>query len=179
MEASLPLNEAERLAALSEYHILESAPDQGFDDLTRLAGQICGTHIALVSLVDHDRQWFKARIGMQAQQTPRSQSFCAHALHDPFSLMVVPDATLDERFADNPLVTAHEGIRFYAGTPLLTPKGAALGSLCVLDRKPRQLTDHQLSALRILGRQVSYLLELHRVSHALAIALNTAGNRGP
>jgi GAF domain-containing protein len=177
MQAALPFNEAERLTALSEYHIVDSAPDQGFDDLTQLAAQICGTHIALVSIVDRDRQWFKARIGMQAQETPRDQSFCAHALHEPFNLMVVPDATRDRRFSDNPLVTATEGIRFYAGAPLLTPKGLPLGSLCVIDRKPRELTDPQLRALRILGRQVSYLLELHRVSYALAAALKTAGTR--
>ncbi len=179
MEAALPLNEADRLNALSEYHILDSAADQGFDDLTKLAAQICGAPIALVSIVDRDRQWFKARFGMQLQETPRDQSFCAHALHEPFNLMVVPDAARDLRFSDNPLVTAEEGIRFYAGAPLLTPKGAALGSLCVLDRKPRELTDLQLSALRILGRQVSYLLELHRVAHALAAALKTGVPRRP
>ena len=171
MQAPLPSNESERLHALAGFHVLDSRPEQAFDDLTNLAAQICASPIALVSLVDQDRQWFKSRVGLKAEETPREQSFCAHALLEPLNLMIVPDATLDARFEDNPLVTGDPQIRFYAGAPLLTGEGHALGSLCVIDRRPRQLTDLQLSALRILGRQVSYLLELRRVSYALAQSL--------
>jgi GAF domain-containing protein len=172
MNAPLPSNETQRLRALADYHVLDTAPEQAFDDLTRLAAQICGSDISLVSLVDHDRQWFKSKFGLHVSQTPREQSFCAHAILDPTNVLIVPDATADERFAQNPLVTSDPRIRFYAGTPLLNAEGLALGSLCVIDRKPRQLSDHQLSALRILGRQVSYVLELRRISAALARVLS-------
>lgn len=161
-------HEAERVRALAEYHILDSAPEQAFDDLTALAAQICQVEIALVTLVDRQRQWFKSRVGLNLTETPREQSFCAHAICEPENLMIVPDATQDPRFARNPLVTAGPSIRFYAGAPLLTTKGYPLGTLCVIDRKPRQLDAAQLRALRILGRQASYLLELRRVTQALA-----------
>ena len=172
MKAALLANEADRLKALAEYHLLDSVPEQAFDDLTQLAAQICGCPIALVSVVDETRQWFKSRLGIDTTETPREHSFCAHAILEPERLMIVPDAAHDARFANNPYVTRDPHIRFYAGAPLLTQNGHAIGSLCVIDRAPRKLADPQLAALRILGRQASYLLELRRVSHSLAAALD-------
>lgn len=176
MNAAPPANEAARLRALSEYHILDSAPEEAFDDLVKLAALFFGCEIALVTLVDEKRQWFKARVGLDVRETPREQAFCAHAILDPMNVMVVPDATRDVRFEANPLVTGNPHIRFYAGAPLLTQQGDALGTLCVIDRTPRQPTPIQLAALRIIGRQVSHLLELRRVTRALALAL---GNSAP
>lgn len=161
--APLAANESQRLAALAAYEILDTAPEPQFDDLARLASHICKTPIALVSLVDADRQWFKARFGLETPQTPRDIAFCAHAILGS-DVMVVPDATRDERFADNPLVTGDPGIRFYAGAPLLTPEGEALGTLCVIDRRPRDLTREQIAALRALARQAVAQLELRRRS---------------
>lgn len=178
MKAPLFAKESDRLKALAEYHILDSAPEDAFDDLARLATQICGVPIALVTLVDKERQWFKANIGLTGTETPREQAFCAHAILEPENLMIVPDATRDVRFADNPSVTGDPNIRFYAGAPLLTPAGLPLGTLCVVDRVPRQLTPSQLYSLRILGRQVSYLLELRRVSRSLARALDNMRQSG-
>ena len=172
MKPPVLVNEASRLRALADYHILDTQPEQAFDDLTRLAAQICGCPIALVTLVDAKRQWFKSRLGFSESETPREHSFCAHAIADPINLLVVPDASVDQRFADNPYVTERDGIRFYAGAPLLSSQADALGTLCVLDRAPKKLTEEQLGALRILGRQVSYLLELRRISRALAAALD-------
>ncbi len=157
--ALLPENESERLGALRRYEVLDTESERKFDDLTVLARHICDTPIALISFVDAERQWFKSRVGLTASQTPRAVSFCGHAILEE-DVMVVPDAAADERFADNPMVTGAPGIRFYAGAPLLTSTGHALGTLCVIDRKPRELTDEQLDALRALARQVVAQLEL-------------------
>lgn len=182
MKAALPANEAERLQALRSYHVLDTLEEQAFDDLTRLAAELCGTPIALISLVDDERQWFKSRVGLQATQTPREHAFCAHAILRPEEVLLVPDATSDPRFADNPLVTDAPGIRFYAGAPLVTPGGHALGTLCVIDKTPRALPSAKVETLAGLARLVVAQLELHRLAQQLdedreRLALALAGSR--
>ncbi|RDZ27755.1 GGDEF domain-containing protein [Lysobacter silvisoli] len=167
IKPSTPDNESERLAALQRYAILDTPPETAFDDLVAIAGAICATPMSTVSLIDTDRQWFKGRRGIEAEQTPRDHAFCAHAILEPEKVMVVPDARDDARFSDNPLVTGNPNIRFYAGAPLVTPDGYALGTLCVLDDEPRELAPYQVRALEALSRQVSHLLELRRVSREL------------
>lgn len=156
-----PPNEQQRLAALQRYEILDTLPEQEFDDIAQLAADICGTSIALISLVDESRQWFKARVGLDASEMARDVSFCGHVVSDR-TLLVVPDATQDSRFADNPLVQADPAIRFYAGAPLLTSDQHILGALCVIDRRPHVLTPQQLERLQALSRLVISQLELRR-----------------
>lgn len=170
MIAPIPDNESQRLAGLRHYQILDSETEQDFDDLAKLASQLCGTPIALVSLVDANRQWFKAKVGIAATETPRDIAFCAHAIHHT-EIFEVPDAAQDSRFADNPLVTTDPHIRFYAGVPLINSQGYALGTLCVIDRVPKQLTDAQKDMLRILGRQAITRIKLRRQASALEHAL--------
>lgn len=153
--------EAERLETLRKYHILDTEPEVAFDDLALLASHICETPMAAVSLIDKDRQWFKARVGLDVQETPRSISFCTHAIQQR-GIFVIPDASKDERLRDNPQVIGDPHIRFYAGAPLIARNGQALGTLCVVDRNPRELSPAQAEALNALRRQVEAQLELRR-----------------
>jgi len=162
-----PKDEAERLAALQQYRILDTPPEEAFDDLVEIATTICGTQMGAVTLIDRDRQWFKARKGLDATETPREFAFCAHAILEPEQLLTVENTTDDARFQGNPYVTGAPHIRFYAGAPLLGAEGQALGTLCVFDDAPAQLSDEQAKALRALSRQASHLMELRRVAQAL------------
>ena len=164
----IPINENDRLVALDRYDILDTLPEQEYDDLTQLAANICGTPIALISLVDRDRQWFKSRVGLDATETPRDISFCGHAVAAN-EILNVPDVTQDPRFADNPLVVNDPNIRFYAGVPLKTPDNFTLGTLCVIDRQPRDLTPLQIQQLEALSRLVITQLELRLNNQSLRL----------
>ncbi|RLP54053.1 MAG: GAF domain-containing protein [Ketobacter sp.] len=168
--APYPDNEAERLQALEQYKVLDTDPEQGFDAIVRLVAYICDVPIALVSLVDDDRQWFKAKVGLDTVETSRDLAFCAYAIHQdaPF---IVEDASRDERFDRNPLVTGDPGIRFYAGAPLRTPSGFRIGTLCAIDTQPRKLSGDQIDALRTLAGHVVDLFEL-RLKYAEALTMN-------
>ena len=161
MVIAKPVNEEGRIAALEKYAILDTDPEQPFDDLTLLASFVCKTPTALISLVDEDRQWFKSRVGMDASETSRDIAFCSTAILQA-DVLVVPDALLDERFRDNPLVASDPHIRFYAGAPLINEDGYALGTLCVVDRTPRELATEQREALKALSRLVLAQLEFRR-----------------
>ena len=170
VKAPKPSNETERLEALRSYHILDTAPEQAYDDLAMLAAQICEAPVALISLVDDARQWFKSKLGLDRGETSRDTAFCAHTilLRQP---LIVGDASRDPRFADNALVNGAPHVRFYAGIPLVNAEGSALGALCVIDYRPRRLSLRQREALKALARQVVALLEFRRVSTRLATAL--------
>jgi len=158
----IPKNEIQRLIALKQYQILDTLGEESFDDLTSLASQICNTPIALITLLDESRQWFKSAVGIDATQTAREVSFCGHAILNN-EIFEIPNVLKDDRFSDNPLVTGDPNIRFYAGIPLITQQGYALGTLCVIDRTARKLTPEQRQALKKLGRQVVMQIE-HRLS---------------
>ena len=166
MSAATPQNEKKRLKVLWQYEVLDTVPEELFDDLTELAARICEAPIALISLVDEKRQWFKSKVGTTVSETSRDLSFCAHAIRQS-GLFIVPDAMQDARFANNPLVVSEPKIRFYAGAPLITPDGYALGTLCVIDKVPRELRQDQKQALSILARHVVSQLELRRRSREL------------
>ncbi len=172
MSAPIPLNEVKRLKVLWQYEVLDTVPEEVFDDLTELAARICEAPIAMITLVDENRQWFKSKVGVTINETSRDISFCAHAINQE-DLFIVPDAAKDERFASSPLVVSEPKIRFYAGAPLVTPDGYALGSLCVIDKVPRELRPDQKQALRILSRHVVSQLELRRHARELAAARQT------
>jgi signal transduction histidine kinase len=168
-----PHNESERLKALKSYDVLDTLSEREYDQLTLIASQICGCKMSLISLIDEERQWFKARVGLGVSETARELAFCAHAIHEPTKTLVVPDARLDNRFHDNPLVTGDPHLAFYAGVPLVNEDGLALGTLCVLDSEPKVLSESQLNALNALAEQVMALLELRRSKIALE---KTLGN---
>ena len=171
MTTTVEARETERLSALNRMELMDTAPEPEFDELVETAAAICEVPISLVTLVDERRQWFKAAIGLTISETPREVAFCAHAIKQP-ELMLVEDATSDPRFAANPLVTGENHFRFYAGMPISSPDGFALGTLCVLDRVPRKLTTTQVAALKVLGRQVNARMELrlHRLQMERALA---------
>ena len=162
MKAELPSNEAACLEALLNYRIIDTLPEASCDDIIWLASELCATPMAAMSLIDSSRRWFKSKVGLTISETSRDVSLCAHALLQP-DITVVNDVQADERFVDNPLVTGDPWIRFYAGAPLITPKGEAVGTLCVIDQVQRKLTEPQLNSLRVLSRQVMAQLELRRL----------------
>jgi GAF domain-containing protein len=164
---SLSIDDKARVAALNHYSILDTLPEQIFDDVTALASMVCGTPISLVSLVDTDRQWFKAAVGTELRETPRSVSFCAHTLATARTL-IVKDATQDPRFMDNPSVVGPPGIRFYAGAPIIERSGHVLGTVCVIDTTPRSISPIQVAALEALARHTMALLEMRRTIEAYA-----------
>ncbi|MBC8127527.1 MAG: PAS domain S-box protein, partial [Gloeobacteraceae cyanobacterium ES-bin-144] len=161
MKPPIPSNEGLRLATLAGYRILDTPPEPAFDEITELAAAICGTPIAMVSLVDESRQWFKAKVGTDVSETTRLIAFCAHTICQP-DMLLVSDALKDGRFVDNPLVTGELGVRFYAGVPLIASEGLVMGAICVLDRLPRELDETQKLALRVLGRRVVDQMELRK-----------------
>lgn len=163
--------EKERLKSLESYSILDSLPEEDYDNLTAIAAEICGTPISLVSLVDNKRQWFKSHHGLDASETPKEYAFCAHAINDPKNVFIVQDARTDERFHDNPLVTGDPHVIFYAGVPLIGDQGMPLGTLCVIDNKPNLLSKSQLNSLKALSNQVMHLIELRKHKNMLADAL--------
>ena len=167
--APLPKNENDRLSSLKELEILDTAIEESYDEITKLASEICETPIALVSLLDETRQWFKSHHGLDAESTPRELAFCGHAILEE-DIFEIQDSREDDRFHDNPLVTGAPNVIFYAGTQLKTPDNLNLGTLCVIDNQPRELNDFQKRALKTLGNQVSSLFELRRNLNRLSKA---------
>jgi GAF domain-containing protein len=161
MKPPIPLNEHARLDLLRQYDILDTAPEPAFDEIAARAAEVCQTPISLLTFVDRDRTWFKSHPGLELREVPRDDSFCAHAIcqDEPY---VSTDLLADERFSHNPLVTQKPHLRFYAGLPLISPEGLALGTLCVIDRKPRELTPEQMDELKGLAQGAVLLLEIRR-----------------
>ncbi|HZE84746.1 MAG TPA: GAF domain-containing sensor histidine kinase [Puia sp.] len=166
IKAPIPDDEIARLRLLQEYGILDTPEEEEFNEIVRLASKICHVPISLITLIDADRQWFKAKTGLDLAWTPRDISFCGHAMLNG-EIFVVPDATQDKRFIGNPLVTGHPEIRFYAGVPLVSPQGGRLGTLCLIDREPHDLPAEQRDLLIVLARQVVRLMELRKNNREL------------
>ena len=171
--AESPENDASRVQALRDLQILDTLPEQGYDDLALLASRICGTPIALISLVDGDRQWVKAKVGLDVSEIPRNLAFCGHAILEPNQVFIVHDAQADDRFAANPLVTDGPRVRAYAGAPIVMRSGEVLGTVCVIDTSPRTLTAEQAYALQALARQAAGQFELRRANLRLEAAVAT------
>ncbi|WP_222933154.1 GAF domain-containing protein [Fulvivirga aurantia] len=170
-------NENSRLDELKSYNILDTVPDKELDEIVEIASAICDTPVSLISLVDDERQWFKANVGFDKNQTPRSQAFCQHALNKPHEILVVSDPVNDDRFRDNPLVTGEPFIRFYAGAPLETPNGHVLGTLCVIDNKPREISENQKKALGLLANKVMSYLNDRKLLDEQSKRLNLTATR--
>jgi GAF domain-containing protein len=160
--APTPANETDRLNALAQYEILDTLPEEVYDDITRIAAEITGTPIALLNLIDKNRLWTKSHQGIDVDESPRDSSFCAHAILDPDEIMVVEDTRLDDRFHDNPLVTHEPLIIFYAGVPIVDNRGYALGTLCIMDNRPRTLPENKFLALKALAKLVNVHFELRK-----------------
>jgi len=173
----LPVNEAERLQALREYSILDTLPEKDFEDITKIASEICQTPISLITLIDSERQWFKSNRGLNVTETPRDYAFCAHAINKPDSILTVKDSRTDVRFVDNPLVTGYPNVIFYTGVPLINADGFSLGTICVIDHKPRELNEMQLGSLRALSNQVVSLFELRKTNRMLQESQKEIQNR--
>jgi len=163
MKPPIPLNEHARLDLLRQYKILGTLAEEAFDEITAHAAAVCHTPVSLLSFVDRDRTWFKSNHGWDQREIPRDVSFCAHAICQA-GLYITQDMLADERFSQNPLVTQKPHFRFYAGVPLLSPEGLALGTLCVIDKQPRQLTPEQIESLQELAKGAVLLLEVRRAA---------------
>lgn len=173
---NIPSTEAQRLSNLRDYMIMDTIPEVDFDQITMLASQICDTPISLVSLVDERRQWFKSHHGLKVRETPKDIAFCSHAINDPAHPFIVSDSRNDQRFYDNPLVTGDPHVIFYAGVPLVTPEGHALGTLCVIDNKPKEISGEQITALKALSNQVMCQMELRRKNTQLSLTYDELMN---
>lgn len=160
----IPSNEEARIRSLHDHNLLDTGPEQVYDDITRLASEICGVPISLLTLVDENRQWFKSKLGIQDSETTRELSFCAHAIINPEEVFIVPDARYDERFHDNPYTVGEPKVVFYAGVPVTDGKGNALGTLCVIDNRPRNLAEGKIESLKILAKFVGVQFELRRLN---------------
>jgi signal transduction histidine kinase len=163
--------EGDRIKDLMSYSILDTLPESDYDDITAIAAEVCNTEISLISLVDDKRQWFKSHHGLNASETPKEYAFCAHAINDPENVFIVQDARIDERFHDNPLVTGDPYVIFYAGVPLISDNGLPLGTLCVIDHKPKLLSKTQIKSLNALANQVMNILNLRKTKITLERAL--------
>ena len=169
--------EESRLEKLDSYSILDTLPEEDYDNLTAIAAQICGTPISLVSVLDDKRQWFKSHHGLATKETPKEYAFCAHAINETKDIFIIEDARKDKRFHDNPLVVNEPNVIFYAGVPLKSEEGLPMGTLCVIDNKPNQLTQKQLDSLQALARQVMNLFELREVKKRLEKSLEQLARR--